>query len=278
MSKKIYLATFQILMSLVLISCIKTDNSKHETIEATQPKIFTFPIDNEDPCKFGFVEMDNGISIGVTSVCIVNNFVYLTDEYHKNVKRIDILNSNLICSDKITDSTFFKQFNDVIDFNDNLYITSSEKNIYVVDYNLKKSFSFELPTRGGYPISIMSRSDSTIDFSVPVRDSLYRINISNEVVLKRILTSDESSRLTNYFNVELGNIRSKKLEYIKSDSAEYIKIDQKTIKLITPFVYTSDAFNIDYDKNHMAIFNINTQEVKLYIYPLVTETRTKRKE
>lgn len=266
MNKTWYIIACQI--AVILTSCIRPDKPLDNSTEAVQPKIFTFPIDNENVSKFGFIEMDNGISIGVTSVCIVNNYVYLTDEFHKNIKRLDVSTSTLICSYEITDSTFFKQFNDVIDFNGNLYITSSERNVYVINYDLDRSSFFTIPTIGGYPIGIMSKTDSTIDFCVMVRDSLYRVNHNNEVVLKRQLENSEILKLTNYFNVELGNIRSKRLNYYKNENGEYMEINGRSVKLVNPFTYASDAFNVDFDNNYLVIFNCNSKELKLYIYPL----------
>jgi hypothetical protein len=276
--KKYLITTVQIITLLCLLACNRTDinvkksffdsNEASGSLDNMQPKVLSFPINNEDANKIGFVEMENDISIGITSLCIVDHFIYLTDEYHKNIKRVDILTSDIISSSKLTDSTYFKQFNDIVDFNNNLYITSSENNVFVVTEDLKKSFSFKLPTKGGYPIKILSKSDSTLDFCIEVRDSLYSINKKNKIVSSRKLDNKESIWLTNYFDIALGNIRYKSLKYIKENNNEYLIVGGKKIKLIEPFKYCSDAYNIDFNNDYLVIFDISAKEFKLYVYAL----------
>lgn len=280
MSKSKYLITTVLIITLLsLLACNRTDINVHkgffesneasDSLDSIQPKVLSFPIDNEDANKIGFVEMENDISIGITSICVVNQFIYLTDEYHKNIKRVNILTSDITSSIKLTDSIYFKQFNDIVYFNNNLYITSSENNIFVISKDLKKSFSFKLPTKGGYPIKILSKSDSTLDFSIEIIDSLYRINKINQVVLSKKLDNKESIWLTNYFDIELGNIRYKSLKYIKENNNEYIILGKKKVKLIEPFKYCSDAYNIDFNNDYLVIFDISAKEFRLYIYDLV---------
>lgn len=276
--KKYLIATVLIFTFISLLACNRTDinvnrsffGSKEVSVslDELQPKVFSFPIDNEDANKIGYIELENDISIGITSLCVVNNFIYLTDEYHKNIKRVDIFTSDIICSNKITDSTFFKQFNDIVEFDNNLYITSSENNVFIVTEDLKKFFSFKLPTKGGYPIKIFSKSDSTLDFCIEVRDSLYRINNKNEIISSRKLDNKESIWLTNYFDIALGNIKYKSLKYIKENSNEYLLIGSKKIKLIVPFKYCSDAYNIDFNNDYLVIFDISVNGFILYVYDL----------
>ena len=266
--------TVQLILLLNLMACngpnrnVSSINDTSDSLRIIQPKVFSFPVDNDSVDNIGIVELDKNIWIGITSLCVVNHYVYLTDEYHKNIKRVDILTSEIICSNKLTDSTYFKQFNDIVEFNNSLYITSSENNIYVVGKDLKKYFSFQLPTKGGYPINILSKTDSTLDFCIEIRDSAYRINTTNKVTLGRKLDNKEIIWLTNYFDIHLGNIRYKNLRYFIEDNQEFMLIGDKKIKLLVPYKYCSDAYNIDFNDDYLVIFNTSTKEFNLYVYPL----------
>jgi hypothetical protein len=263
------------LILLSLMACngsnrnVSSLNDTSDSLRIIQPKVFSFPVDNDHAERIGFIELENNYSIGITSLCVVDNYIYLTDEYHKNIKRVDIITSEIICSNKLTDSTYFKQFNDIVEFNNSLYITSSENNIFVVDKDLKKYFSLKLPTKGGYPINILSKTDSTLDFCIEIRDSAYRINTKNIVTLERKLDNKERIWLTNYFDIYIGNIKYKKLKYFIKDNQEFILIEDKKVKLLVPYKYCSDAYNIDFNNDFLVIFNTNAKEFNLYVYPLV---------
>jgi len=255
---------------LFAASCLeKTKDNHYHTTSYGEVKTISIAIDNEDQSKIGFVKLENDVFIGITSLCVVDHFVFLTDELHKNVKRVDLRSSEVIHSERLTDSTFFKQFNDATWFNERLYISSSERAVFVVSRDLKEHTSFELPTKGGYPTIVFGKTDSTVDFVVETRDSLYKVDKGNNVIARRKLFEDEQSLVTNFFNLEQGHVGYKKLKYIKSDSLECLIINERRIDLVRPYQYSPDARNVDFNENYCVIFEIDESYLRLYVYALI---------
>lgn len=231
-------------------------------------RIFKYATNNDDPSKIGQVELDGNL-IAITSFCINGDFVYLTDEVHKNFKKINLINGELIFSKKITNKTDFKQFNDICVLQNKIYVTSIGKTVYFSDLEFSASGSFNLPTKGLDPVFVKSNTDSIIEFFVEFVDSIYVINENNKVLKSYFPNKNEKNSWQPKFDVELGRLKDKKFEFIKTGGSEYFKINGTTIKLKKKFEYCYDLINLDFNEKYLVIFEQKEQNFILFVYDLM---------
>lgn len=230
-------------------------------------KIFKYEMNNEDFTKIGFFE-ENDLIISITACLIVNEFVFLTDEVHKNIKKINLKTGEMINSGRLTKATHFKQLNDLGIIENNLFIPSTGKTVFVSDIYFSKTDSFCLPTKGIDPVFVKSSSDSTIEFLVEFADSIFVINKNYEVKDSYRLLNEEKRNWESKFDFGLGKLKDKNFEFRKTNNADFVKINGKEIKLIKKFEYCSDIINFDFNDKYMIIYEFYNTEFILYVYNL----------
>jgi hypothetical protein len=261
-----------LIINLACTRSTQTDTLISDCVSSTKIQTIKFPVDNTDSTKFGFLNIlhDNmyEFEFSVSSLCISDSFVFVLDEVHRNVKRININSLELHYSSKIMKSGRGKKLEDIEIFNNKIYVTTFSDTVFVFDKELDSLCYFRLPTHGNDPMFVYSKTDSTLSFYVEFTDSIYTINNRNEVVASGKIPASEIYRWRNKFCLEKGIVKDKKIVYSTTDSTEHLTVVGKTIKLQSPFNYYAEAINLTYNDKYLIIFDINPTEFTLYAYIL----------
>jgi hypothetical protein len=223
-------------------------------------------IDNSDLKCIGYGEADEGFVISIVSICLRGDFIYMADEIHKNIKKIDLNTSHVTSSPILSKNNHYKFFNDIGFFNNRIYVSTVGDTIFTLNEDLSDISILTLPFNGIYPTYIMDSDDESLTLMTQVIDSTFTLNNRNQVLNSRKSTDKEESRLLYRFNLSKGILKDKDFVFKKLNNKEYLTINDKTVILCEPFRYEYDAINLDFDKNRVVIFNVDPKKFKLFIY------------
>lgn len=243
-----------ILIFIILIVPLKFVAQEHNM----KAKNYKLKIDNSDFTKIGYKSYETDQSRGPVSICLVKQFIYLVDNYHGNVKEIDILNGEITNSSAKLSSKKNPWPRDIAYFNEKFYVTCDIDSIYILNKRLEALS--KIPILGNSPKY----------FTNITRDSI-GIYIENEYKLiylkKNNLISNhiKSIELTPYLDAH----GKKYAIYQKLNNEDFIKTEFLDFKLedIFPDISTKyDAINIDFDENTLVYFDINEEYLELFVY------------
>ncbi len=234
---------------------------------------FNFDVSNENPNNIGYRVWETDENEGIKSICVSNGYVYMTDVYHNNIKKVNLETGKIIAGPRIPrieghfdDKVWLR---DIAVFNDIIYVTSDLGYVFLLDRNL--NFFGKIQIGVGQPyffskskeeLNVFLKSEQNEDMSVEV--SLLRISESGKhKKIKELLSmKDFNKRTKNYYSkgqlIRIGNDNMQ----IETD---YWIVD---LPLSIPFIEEYDAFNIDFNKTTLAYFNTTTEKLKLSVYKI----------
>lgn len=105
------------------------DSSKIKKYKERQ--VFVFNINNSNPKEFGFKHYEDEPDLSVYKIFKYDNYLYFVDGYHRNVKRYDIINKKMICSNLLDNAIEDLQIR-----NDTIYVISTI-DIFLLNTDLK---------------------------------------------------------------------------------------------------------------------------------------------
>lgn len=221
-----------------------------------QMKTFTFPVDNNCPQCFGYKTYEHDMSVGPASIIIHENFAYVTDRVHGNVKRIDLETGELAAGPRVNNS-YNPWLNDIAIFNGKIYVTSDLDSVHVLDMNLKPLYAFYLGRGEKYFTRIQ---DENFEILIELEDRKVVIDKSDAIV----------SAIDKVINLDIIiQPHGKKYEIIKKGDKQFIKNQYDLVALQTPYSYNFndyDAFRIDFTENRLVYFDVNDSTFTLYVY------------
>lgn len=258
---------FAIVFTSYQFSSIKdSSNFKNDTIfNCTK---IQFPINNKDSSQIGFFSAEIGVDISVAAICINDSSLYLLDDFHGNIKKFDFKTGKLTFSKRLTNLNNRIQLTDINVRGDCIYVSTKGNIVCVLDKDFSNDFYFRLPTIRKYPVYFLESTEEYIEVYMMYIDSSYTINKSNQIIQSRKLSESEVVRSKYKFDLNKGIVGNKSINYSKVKGNEYISIGEKTIRLITPFVYCSDVINLDFNNDFLVIYNVDSVGFTLYIYNL----------
>ena len=62
-----------------------------------QSNVLRFKYNNEDSSKFGVQFIEHDLPIGEVAIALDGRFAFIVEQYHNNVKRIDLENGKTNC-------------------------------------------------------------------------------------------------------------------------------------------------------------------------------------
>lgn len=269
----------------------KSKNVK-DSILKTEHTVFKFNINNKDSTKIGF-ERDELVSGGVSSLYIKNNYAYLPDNTHKNIKRINVKTGEIIVSQRLTPK-LNKFLNDITIFNNRVYVSTFENVIYVLDENLKLESAFTFPSPPHSPLFFNKINEDSLEVYVQYVDSVYIINKENTIVRRykyqNLIPVDKTGDGTIDYHIKKDNrswdgwgkyetgvdyftVRNKKFNLIEKDGKQFVKTDYWTIELKEeyqdPPAENLDVVNLEFNEKYFIHYNMDEKEFRMYVYEIV---------
>lgn len=152
-----------------------------------------FNYNNDEPSQFGVEYFDHGLPIGQPSLTIDEETLFVVDEYHNNVKKIELPSKKIISSERLSQESSF--LHDIIVFDDLLYVSGEMDTIFVLDKALK--LVKKIPVRKGR-ISF-TRTYGRDSLVVYCHDAAEYITLSGDTVVNAKSVSHEQRGNEIYF-------------------------------------------------------------------------------
>jgi len=208
---------------------------------------YEFCFDNTDLSAFGFEYFDNDESIGPKSIFISDQFAYIADTYHSNIKKINLLTGEMNSSVSLCNNRAWLR--DIIEFDNMLFVLTDLAANYVLDKNLNLIKEIQLPAGSKY--GLKSGEDYLLIYS---SGKVIYLNHEGKVAKEK-----------NEFHNILQTIRGKEYdlsdESIITEYGSYIHSGS-----YTPTWEYYDAVNIDFNSSFLAFFTIDKSCLSLYVF------------
>ncbi|MBS1978682.1 MAG: hypothetical protein JST46_15020 [Bacteroidetes bacterium] len=232
-------------------------------------KIISLPIDNQNSTGIGFkrTEWDNKMVFyqGISSICVDNNFVYMTDEVHRNVKRIDLNTSEITTSNKLFSAARGRKLTDIGVFGESIVVATFSDSLLILNKDLSID-TVVLLNSYHCPTCIHQHNDSIISIYVNSKSIIYSIDNSLKLIDKQFTKRNEKLYCESRLDPQSGSFRGKEGSYRRMPSGDYVTIMGREIHLESPYTSYLDSYNVDFDDNHLVIFDIDEEKFVLYVY------------
>lgn len=215
---------------------------------------WVFKIDNENPDNIGYKVYTDDESIGVKGIYPADDYVYITDVYHTNIKRINIKTGELVSSKCLASKPADESgiwLRDIAMLDNNIYVTSDRDSIYV--FNLELKYLYAISTEKGRK----HFEKVTQDFLLV--NNLLRIN-KNGNVTKVKEAADNVLRET---------VQGKEFKKYEKEGKYYFQSQYGAIELKYPIPKIqaySGAENFNFNSSTLVYFNSTPTEFILYVY------------
>ena len=262
---------FTVIVGIILFSCRQqtkaiedeiTNRSVAEQTLKSEYKV-VLNVGNDNISSIGFLQVE-GEAIGVGGICMFHDKIVLTDPIHKNLKIVDLITSEVTISKELDDG-----IQQIIEFNNSLYVFSSSGRVFLFDKNftLSNELNLEFGSKG-----ILNVSDTNITFFNKFDGRKSKRNGVSEVILSRL---DRKNTIIND-TLEIPNktldeyrLFGKEYKYLEREGEIMIKTSSFEILLprrdleITSYDTQNYFFNNDsfcffyYDNNNLIIKSLN---------------------
>ena len=228
---------------ILLVSACSNFGAEKQNLRLTY---YEFSFDNSNPSFFGFELIENDESVGPKSIIIYNKFAFIVDTYHSNIKRVNLLNGELISSPKLEEQRAWLR--DIIEHNGKLYVLADLNQNFILDKNLNLLSTFALPSGPKYGIG--------------KKDGYLSIYSGGKLLL---LGQNEELIGTETAFYDVINQPRNKVFHVNDSiiTTEYGQFYHEGLFETTWKFY--DSINFDYDDSKLVFFVINTHKITLYI-------------
>jgi hypothetical protein len=266
---------------LILVQCLATKRTIAQDDSLSDVKRYvvlckklSYNINNKDFNSIGYQAWEEDESIGVKSLCLYGNYIYITDVYHSSVKRIDINTGEMKTSESVRKDNPQEPntawFRDIGIFNGNVYVVTDRNTIYSFDLNLKALQSFSYPEPGlsaKYIFSISKDSLCTWEDKNELKDhsrqfKLFCINKANYGKEMNYVIPE-----TKYFSyLDNRYLKGRRYKIFKKDGKSFFQSKYGIVQLDIPTIDKYDAYNIDFNESGVYFFDSKPTKFTLYIY------------
>ncbi len=173
-----------------------------DTLWTVQYKTLRFIYNNEDSTKFGVQFVEHDLPIGEAALVIDDRFAFIVDQYHNNIKRIDLETGQIISSKKLSQKRLF--LNDIVIFRNLLYVSTELDTIFVLGKDFSKETKFFLK-KGRSSFSRIFGIDSLILFYPDLQEYI-TLSGENKLINERKVSFIERGNEVFYKNKYVKNI------------------------------------------------------------------------
>jgi len=209
--------------------------------------VFEFYFDNHNPNYFGLETFENDEGIGPKSLAIYQDFVFIIDPVHSNIKRIDLNSGKQITSTKLGEGRAWLR--DIAVHRDRIWVLTDLHQNFMLEISLEDYTTFELPNG---PKTFLFSEDDKIEIYSFYKKTLFDEN-------GRQLTTENKFRdvyrtgAKKEFSFENGKVETPFGIYFLSVNFE----------TTTEFF---DSFNMDFSTSYLVFFTISLEKMRLFVY------------
>ena len=167
-----------------------------DTLFLKEAKKWRFKYDNGDSTSFGVEFFDHGFPLGQPSLALDNEVVYVVDAFHNNIKKINLNTGSLVSSEALSKKRLL--LNDIIIFDDALYVSSELDTIFVLNSDLDVIKRFSL-NKGRSTFTRSYADDSLIVF-YPDSQEYLTLSKDDRIVRERVASYEERGKETFFKN------------------------------------------------------------------------------
>lgn len=249
-----------------------TENKGFKPIKSAQ--VFRYRINNADSKQFGFLSVQEDQSIGVRSVVLYGDFVFVSDPLHGNIKKIDLKDGKITSVSQQLDVN--NSLRALTVFNNILYVLTDDANIFLLDFTLNKTEELFVP-KYKWVKDVFKQTENELILFRPIEDVTQQADKSMKVKLVKIdraNTIKKDSLVWSYDEYNKSayaatNIRGQQYNYLSEGGKhfvvnEYGKFELKE-KLPSTHKYY-DSKNIDFSVDKLVYYNVTPDEVILTVY------------
>ncbi len=234
-------------------------------------KLFDYEIDNRDTCKFSYVSSDL-VDGGIRVIQIKEDYCFLLDEVHKNIKRINLTDGTIVCGEVLSgiDGIYLI---DMLIFKDNIYVSTRRDKLYILNLDMRVIDSSIIATDTSHDIYFKGVKDGNILAFISLNDTLLEISPKGIVVGSDKVSPSVGHKLAfnTYYspNKESAVRFNKYLIEEKNDEQMFIS-ESHRIKLTKKFNDLSDTnlhgFNMDFNDKYFVYFEVADSSIYLHVY------------
>lgn len=239
-------------------------NSKKDIKLLKNIKTFYYQVSDEKDSIGYSVFKNTGEIISISDIKIVNDYAFLSDPVHGNIKRID-LRSGIMKASVILNKDL-SWISSLSFFNDLLHVFTIDGKVFLFDINLNYKGNFSINTYSYIYVYTVTK-DELIVYRYP--SDIYQ---NNGNYLKRIII--DKSRAFRFDTISLNNNellallrRENGKEVLDNDSLVFETNDFKfEIPGNLEKVKDYQCKNVDYSDNYIVTFTVDKQRLLLRVY------------
>lgn len=264
-----------IILLMFFIGCSSHQGDMaHDTIQkqSTSFKKWVFKVDNNNSNSIGYKIYTDDESIGVKGICIDGDYVYITDVYHTNIKRINTSTGEIKSSKSLSvlpadDAGVWLR--ELAVFNDKIYAPADRDTIYVFSKDLSLLQSIPVKNREKKYIESIDTNGIEIFFNnyestgKAGEITLLFVNKKGEVsTIKKQIQKEEEKQQSET------TIQGKPFKTYTKNGKDYFECEYGTIELKTPIPEIKEygALNLNFNSSTLVYFNSTPTEFILYVY------------
>lgn len=229
---------------------------------------WVFKINNKNSENIGYKIYTDDESIGVKALYPDGEYVYITDVYHTNIKRININTGEMKSSKSLSPLPADESgiwLRDLAVFNNKIYAPSDRDTIYVFSTELNKLQSIPVNRDRKYiervnqnEIEIYLNSNQLPDKTI--EKTLLSVNKKGDIstIKKQILIQEYTKR----------TIQGKPFKTYTKNGKNYFECEYGTIELKTPIPVIKEygTGNFNFNSTTLVYYNSTPTEFTLYVY------------
>jgi len=262
------------IVSLILFfqSCNGNETPEKERLKVKKYSKIELLVNNEDVNSLGYKIWEEDEDVGVKSVCIDSGFIYLTDVYHNNIKKININDKSMVSSPSLSGLSLDESslwLRDLVVFYEKIYVTSDRDRIYILGKDLK--YQKAIKSNKGRKTIFKVNSDSLLIYL----DDKQLANKNIKYDLLFIRKTGQSSMISKTISLDeyqekktLKERAGKEYRLYSVQSKNFIETQYGIIELKEEIKPIEDygAYNIDFTDNFLVYFESTPTRLILHIY------------
>jgi hypothetical protein len=243
----------------------------NKSIKSTQ--VFRFKVNNTDVQQMGFLALQEDQSIGIRSVVINNDFVFLADPLHGNIKKINLKSGKIIAVSPKLDNE--NNLRTLAVFNNAIYVITDKENIKMMDFNFNKIDDLSVPNYK-WVKDVFFQTENELVLFRPIEDVVQqadksmkiktlKIDVTKSIRIDSVILSYDEYTKSPYAK---DNIRGKRYDYLNEDGRHYLlnEFGKFELKEELPTTYRYyDSKNLDFTSNKIVYYSVTPDEVILTV-------------
>lgn len=211
-------------------------------------------VDNLNHNKFGLEIIENDESIGLKSIYISNNNIFIVDTYHNNFKMIDIINKEIKVSPRVSKNRMWLR--DITVIKDKIYLLSELGMCYEFSNDLKIVRKFQIPRNVKFFGCYNGKTIQLIEDN----GFCHYIDLEGNVL--------DNSKIKDFDFTSYSHCKSFVIKDSNKSSTVISELSSFRLnEIFTPIWEYYDGINLDFDEKVLVYFKVyDANKYQLFIY------------